>query len=148
MIQRIDVLPVADAEVQIGLLRTPQNHLCPIGQSVVCVFRKPRDGSGRDGTGLVVKGLAWPISLGPFSNVGGGRVVGSLSVVVVRDVCRERPSAVEARVMVQGLAQAWVILNGMLTPSLKLKRRNVVTRYNDAIEALYRQAEAEGVRAA
>ena len=27
--------------------------------------------------------------------------------------------------------------NEMLTPSLKLKRRNVVARYNDRIEALY-----------
>ncbi|MBX5484183.1 MAG: long-chain fatty acid--CoA ligase [Myxococcaceae bacterium] len=38
--------------------------------------------------------------------------------------------------------------NDMLTPSLKVKRRNVLARYNDAVEELYKQALAEGVKAA
>lgn len=46
------------------------------------------------------------------------------------------------------ISEDFTTANGMLTPSLKLKRRNVVAAYSDAIEALYAQAEAEGVRAA
>jgi long-chain acyl-CoA synthetase len=38
--------------------------------------------------------------------------------------------------------------NDMLTPSLKLKRRNVLKKYGEAVEALYREAEKSGERAA
>jgi long-chain acyl-CoA synthetase len=35
------------------------------------------------------------------------------------------------------LAEEWSTANDMLTPSMKLKRRNVVARYGVALEALY-----------
>jgi long-chain acyl-CoA synthetase len=34
--------------------------------------------------------------------------------------------------------------NDMLTPSLKLKRRNVLKRYGEAVEELYKEAEQGG----
>lgn len=37
--------------------------------------------------------------------------------------------------------EEFTVDNGMLTPSLKLKRRNVLERYGEAIEALYREPE-------
>ncbi|HYO66534.1 MAG TPA: long-chain fatty acid--CoA ligase, partial [Archangium sp.] len=36
----------------------------------------------------------------------------------------------------------------MLTPSLKLKRRNVLKKFGEAVEELYREAEKDGERAA
>jgi long-chain acyl-CoA synthetase len=38
------------------------------------------------------------------------------------------------------ISEDFTTSNDMLTPSLKLKRRNVVARYNEAIETLYREA--------
>ncbi|MCI0673187.1 MAG: AMP-binding protein, partial [Myxococcaceae bacterium] len=38
--------------------------------------------------------------------------------------------------------------NDMLTPSLKLKRRNVLARYGEEVEALYKQADDSETRAA
>jgi long-chain acyl-CoA synthetase len=38
--------------------------------------------------------------------------------------------------------------NDMLTPSLKLKRRNVLKKFGEAVEELYREAEKDGERAA
>ena len=38
------------------------------------------------------------------------------------------------------VSEDFTTANDMLTPSLKLKRRNVVSRYNEAIENLYREA--------
>jgi long-chain acyl-CoA synthetase len=46
------------------------------------------------------------------------------------------------------VGEEWTTANGMLTPSLKLKRRAVLAKYGEALEELYRLAEAEGVRAA
>lgn len=42
------------------------------------------------------------------------------------------------------VSEDFTTANDMLTPSLKLKRRNVVARYQNEIEALYQQAAAAG----
>jgi long-chain acyl-CoA synthetase len=39
------------------------------------------------------------------------------------------------------LTKEWTIEGGELTPTLKLKRRILLERYKDAIEALYAEAE-------
>jgi long-chain acyl-CoA synthetase len=44
-------------------------------------------------------------------------------------------------------AEDFTTENDMLTPSLKVKRRNVVARYNDRIEALYRDAKSNKAEA-
>jgi long-chain acyl-CoA synthetase len=35
--------------------------------------------------------------------------------------------------------EAWTVENGLITPTLKLKRNNLVARYGDVIERLYRR---------
>ncbi|MCS6789884.1 MAG: long-chain fatty acid--CoA ligase [Bacteroidia bacterium] len=44
------------------------------------------------------------------------------------------------------LTKEWTIEGGELTPTLKLKRRVILSQYKDAIDALYAQAEAQAVR--
>jgi long-chain acyl-CoA synthetase len=46
------------------------------------------------------------------------------------------------------VSEDFTVANDQLTPSLKLKRRAVLARYGDAVEALYREAEKGGTRAA
>jgi long-chain acyl-CoA synthetase len=46
------------------------------------------------------------------------------------------------------LGEDFTVENDMLTPKMSLKRRNVIARYGAAVEALYQQAAADGVRAA
>jgi len=45
----------------------------------------------------------------------------------------ERPREIELMV------EEWTVENGLLTPSLKVKRRNVVNKYHDRIEAAYQR---------
>jgi long-chain acyl-CoA synthetase len=45
------------------------------------------------------------------------------------------------------VSEEFTTANDMLTPSLKLKRRNVLAKYGEAIEEIYRKAERDGVRA-
>ncbi len=52
----------------------------------------------------------------------------------------ERPK----RVLI--VADTFSVANGLLTPTLKIKRREIARRYADRIEALYAEAEAEHVR--
>ena len=52
----------------------------------------------------------------------------------------ERPK----RVLI--VADTFSVANGLLTPTLKIKRREIAQRYADRIEALYAEAEAEHVR--
>nr|BAL55283.1 hypothetical conserved protein [uncultured Bacteroidetes bacterium] len=44
------------------------------------------------------------------------------------------------------LTKEWTIEGGELTPTLKLKRRVILSQYKDAIEALYAEAEAQPSR--
>ena len=46
------------------------------------------------------------------------------------------------------ISEDFSVANDMLTPSLKLKRRTVLSRYGEAVEELYREAEKSGERAA
>jgi long-chain acyl-CoA synthetase len=46
------------------------------------------------------------------------------------------------------ISEDFSIANDMLTPSLKLKRRNVLKKYAEALEELYRSAEGSETRAA
>jgi long-chain acyl-CoA synthetase len=46
------------------------------------------------------------------------------------------------------ISEDFTTTNDMLTPSLKLKRRNVLNRYGESIEQLYREAASGGARAA
>ena len=52
----------------------------------------------------------------------------------------ERPK----RVLI--VADTFSVTNGLLTPTLKIKRREIARRYADRIEKLYADAEAEGAR--
>jgi long-chain acyl-CoA synthetase len=52
----------------------------------------------------------------------------------------ERPK----RVLI--VADTFSVANGLLTPTLKIKRREIARRYADRIEALYAEAEADHVR--
>ncbi|MFP2958730.1 AMP-dependent synthetase/ligase [Myxococcus sp. 1LA] len=45
-------------------------------------------------------------------------------------------------------SEDFTVANDMLTPKMSVKRRNVVARYNDAIEALYREGADRSVSAA
>ena len=51
----------------------------------------------------------------------------------------ERPK----RVLI--VADTFSVANGLLTPTLKIKRREIAQRYADRIESLYAEAEAEHV---
>ncbi len=44
------------------------------------------------------------------------------------------------------VADTFSVANGLLTPTLKIKRREIARRYADRIEELYTEAEAESVR--
>ncbi|HEX5749399.1 MAG TPA: long-chain fatty acid--CoA ligase [Archangium sp.] len=46
------------------------------------------------------------------------------------------------------ISEDFTTANDMLTPSLKLKRRNVLNKFGEAVEELYREAEKSGERAA
>jgi long-chain acyl-CoA synthetase len=46
------------------------------------------------------------------------------------------------------ISEDFTTANDMLTPSLKLKRRNVLKKYGEAMEDLYAEAEKSGERAA
>lgn len=46
------------------------------------------------------------------------------------------------------ISEDFTTANDMLTPSMKLKRRNVLARYGEAVEQLYKDAESGGDRAA
>lgn len=46
------------------------------------------------------------------------------------------------------VSEDFTVANDMLTPKMSVKRRNVVARYNDAIEALYREGSDRNVSAA
>lgn len=46
------------------------------------------------------------------------------------------------------ISEDFTTANDMLTPSLKLKRRNVLKKFGEAVEELYREAEKSGERAA
>ncbi len=52
----------------------------------------------------------------------------------------ERPK----RVLI--VADTFSVANGLLTPTLKIKRREIARRYAERIEALYAEAEADNVR--
>lgn len=45
------------------------------------------------------------------------------------------------------VADSFTVANGLLTPTLKIRRRAIADRYADRIEALYRDAEREAERA-
>jgi long-chain acyl-CoA synthetase len=45
------------------------------------------------------------------------------------------------------VADSFTVANGLLTPTLKIRRREIAARYADRIEALYREAERETDRA-
>lgn len=44
------------------------------------------------------------------------------------------------------VAESFTVTNGLLTPTLKIRRREIAGRHADRIDALYRDAEREGVR--
>ena len=59
----------------------------------------------------------------------------------IADLARhERPK----RVLI--VADTFSVANGLLTPTLKIKRREIARRYAERIEALYVEAEADNVR--
>jgi len=45
------------------------------------------------------------------------------------------------------VSDSFTVANGLLTPTLKIRRREIATRYAERIEALYREAEGEAERA-
>jgi len=45
------------------------------------------------------------------------------------------------------VADSFTVANGLLTPTLKIRRREIAARYAERIEALYREAEREAERA-
>lgn len=56
----------------------------------------------------------------------------------IRELTKDFPYYAQPRTVALTL-EPWTVENGLITPTLKLKRNNLVARYGDVIEALYRR---------
>jgi len=56
----------------------------------------------------------------------------------IRELTKDFPYYAQPRAVALTL-EPWTVENGLITPTLKLKRNNLVARYGDVIERLYRR---------
>ena len=66
----------------------------------------------------------------------------------INEFCKDAAKGYEKPQRFLLISEDFSTANDMLTPSLKLKRRNVLKRFGEAVEELYREAEKSGERAA
>ncbi|MFE8603045.1 AMP-dependent synthetase/ligase [Archangium violaceum] len=66
----------------------------------------------------------------------------------INEFCKDSAKGYEKPQRFLLISEDFSTANDMLTPSLKLKRRNVLKKFGEAVEELYREAEKNGERAA
>jgi long-chain acyl-CoA synthetase len=66
----------------------------------------------------------------------------------INEFCKDAAKGYEKPQRFLLISEDFSTANDMLTPSLKLKRRNVLKKFGEAVEELYREAEKNGERAA
>ena len=71
--------------------------------------------------------------------------VQSLVLAHIKDALRDFPGYAKVR-KVTLLLEPWTVDNGMLTPTMKVKRPRVMAHYAEAVEAMYKEGPAAGDR--